>query len=106
MGEKAFSETGFQNWQKALEKFRAHEGSHVHREAKEKWIVRGQPTIEAQMSSHMAQLQLTRRKGLLYQLRAIMFLIRQGIAIQGHTESEGNIQQLLQMWITDLKMKL
>ena len=64
MGEKAFAETGFQNWRKAIDKFRAHEGSHFHREAKLKWMARGQPTIEAQLSSHLAQLQLTRRNGL------------------------------------------
>lgn len=35
------------------------------------------------------------------QLRAILFLTRQGIAIRGHTESEGNLQQLLKMWSCD-----
>ena len=54
MGEKAFTEIGFQNWQKALEKFRAHKGSHLHREAKLKCMARGQPIIEAQLSSHLA----------------------------------------------------
>ena len=95
MGENAFTETGFQNWQKALDKFRAHEGSHFHKEAKLKWMARGQPTIEAQLSSHLAQLQLTRRNGLLSQLRAIVY---QSIAVRGHTELEGNLQQLMLMW--------
>ena len=81
MGEKAFNETGFENWQKALEKFRAHKCSHFHREAKQKWMARGQPTIEAQLSSHLAQLQMTRRNGLLSQLRAVICLTRQGIAV-------------------------
>ena len=53
------------------------------------------------VSSQMAQLQMTRRQGLLTQLRAIVYLTRQGIAIRGHTESEGNLQQLLQMWSKD-----
>ncbi len=101
MGETAFTKTGFQNWRKAVDKFKAHEGSHVHREAKLKWMARGQPTIEVQISSQMAQLQMTRRQGLLTQLRAIVYLTRQGIAIRGHTESEGNLQQLLQMWSKD-----
>ena len=98
MEEKAFTETGFQNWRKAVDKFKAHECSHAHREAKMKWIARQQPTIEAQISSQMAQLQMTRRHGLVTQLRAIVFLTRQGIAIRGHTESEGNLHQLLQVW--------
>ena len=98
MGEKAFAETGFQNWRKAIDKFRAHEGSHFHREAKLKWMAREQPTIEAQLSSHLAQLQLIRRNGLLSQLRAIVYLTRQGIAVRGHTELDGNLYHLMQMW--------
>ena len=64
MGEKAFAETGFQNWQKAIDKFRALKGSHFHTEAKLKWMARRQPRIETQLSSHLARLQLTRRNGL------------------------------------------
>ena len=39
-GEKqtVFTETGFQNWKKAIEKFSAHEQSLIHREATEKWL--------------------------------------------------------------------
>ena len=81
-----------------MEKFKAHEGSHVHREAKLKWMARGKPTIDVQISSQMAQLQMSRRQGLLIQLRAIVFLTRQGLAIRGHLESEGNLQQLLLTW--------
>ena len=50
------------------------------------------------MSSYLADLQLARRKGLSCQLRALVFLIRQGNAVQGYAESGGNLQQLLQMW--------
>ena len=99
MGEKAF--TGFHNWRKAMEKFAAHDGSHVHREAKLKWISRRQTTTESHITSQMAQLQMTRRQGLLFQLGAIVFLTRQGIAIRGHTESEGNLHQLLCGWGKD-----
>ena len=57
MGEKAFTEAGFQNWKKALEKFKLHHGSHVHREALSKWMARGRPTIAAQLHSQLRQLQ-------------------------------------------------
>ena len=67
MGEKALTETGFHNWRKAVEKFKSHEGSHVHREAKIKWMARRKPSNEEQMSFQIAQLQLTRRQGLLTQ---------------------------------------
>ena len=32
-GENVFTPVGFQNWKKAIEKFKSHEGSHFHREA-------------------------------------------------------------------------
>lgn len=34
--QSAFIEVGFQNWKKGIEKFKAHEGSNVHREAVQK----------------------------------------------------------------------
>lgn len=73
----------------------------MHREAKLKWMSRKQPTIAAQMSSQVAQLQMKRRQGLLIQLRAIRFLTRQGIALRGHSESDGNLHQLLCAWSVD-----
>ena len=98
MGEKAFTETGFQNWKKALEKFKLHEGSHARREALSKWMARGRPTIAAQVHSQLRQLQHIRRQGLLTQLRAIQYLTRLGIVLRGHKESEGNLHQLLLLW--------
>ena len=38
MGESAFTEAGFHSWHKAISKFSTHDGSHVHREAKLKWM--------------------------------------------------------------------
>ena len=101
MGEKAFTETGFENWKKAVEKFSAHSGSQVHREANLKWMARGKPTIESQLASQLAKAQMIRRQGLMLQLRAMVFLARQGIPIRGHTESEGNLHQLMQAWSKD-----
>lgn len=49
MGEKAFTESGFQNWRKAVDKFKSHESSHVHREAQMKCATCGQPTIESRL---------------------------------------------------------
>ena len=97
-GEKTFTQNGFQKWRKAIEKFRAHECSHTHKEAIMKWNARYKPTIAAELSSQLLKLQRLRREGLLMQLRAILLLTRQGIAIRGHTESEGNLQQLFKMW--------
>ena len=97
-GEKTFTQNGFQKWRKAIEKFRAQECSHTHKEAIMKWNARYKPTIAAELSSQLLNLQRLIREGL---LMPILFLTRQGIAIRGHTESEGNLQQLLKMWSLD-----
>ncbi len=66
-----------------------------------KWSAINKPTIATELSSHLSKLQKLRREGLLMQLRAISYLTRQGIALRGHSESEGNLQQLLKTWSHD-----
>lgn len=95
MGEKAFTETGFQNWKKAIEKFGLHEASHAHREAMSKWVSRVNQPIAAQLNSQLQQSQKCRRQGLLAEIKAVMYLARQGIAFRNHNECEGNLYQLL-----------
>lgn len=65
-GEKAFTSLGFNNWKKALEKFKAHELSHAHKEAKLKWIAKGKETVATPLSSQLQQEQRMRRDGLLF----------------------------------------
>ena len=96
--DNVFSENGFQNWKKAIEKFKSHEGSLSHTEAKMKWIAQGRPTIGSQLSAQLKDQQQMRRAGLLKQMKGIQFLTRQGIALLGHKESEGNLKQLMLMW--------
>ena len=43
----------------------------------------------------------TTEMGFLKQLRAIQYLTREGIALQGHTNIEGNLQQLMLVWSHD-----
>ena len=109
-GQIVFTEKGFQNWKKAIEKFKIHERSLSYNETTTQWIVLGRPTVKSQLSSQTRDLQQTRRASLLCQLRGIRYLARQGIAIQGHTEFEGNLKQLLtwshetstlKVWIKD-----
>ena len=101
MGESTFTENGFRNWRKSVEKFKCHESSHVHREAQMKWAACGQATIESRLQSQLAPSQLTQRQGLLAQIKAIVFLCRQGIALRGNTEKEGNLLQLLRAMSKD-----
>ena len=63
-----------------------------------KWKIIQQPSIDVQFNSQMTTLRASRRQGLLNQLRALQYLLRQGIAIRGHTEVEGNLYQLLKVW--------
>ena len=67
-------------------------------EAKLKWDSSRRPSIVQQLSSEFAKQPESRRNGLLYQLAGIKFLARQGIALRGHVEKEGNLYQLLSVW--------
>ena len=71
MGEKALTQNGFQKWLKSKEMFKAHENSHMYKEAMMKWDAGGKPAIAAELSSQLPQLQYLRRGGLLMQLRVI-----------------------------------
>ena len=59
------------------------------------------PSINEQLSSQAAKVQAIRQAGLLKQLEAMKFLLRQGIALRGHSEKEGNLYQLLTAWSGD-----
>jgi len=58
------------------------------------------PSIQEQLSIQGDTVQENRRLGLVKQLEAMKFLLRQGIAFRGHLE-EGNLQQLLTTWSKD-----
>ena len=88
--QTAFTESGFKNWKKAVEKFNAHEGSCIHRETVQKWVVQQRPTVASQLNTQLQNLQANRRIGLLIQLEGLRFLSCQAIAIFGHTEKQGN----------------
>ena len=99
-GDEAFSLKGFDNYKKAVEKFRIHENSDSHMEARLKCKSLNNPSIREQLGTRGAKVQETRRLGLVKQLEAINFLLRQGIALRGHSE-EGNLRQLLTTWSKD-----
>ena len=100
-GDDAFTIKGFDNFKKAVEKFRIHENSDSHLEARIKFRSLSNPSVVEQISSEVAKVQAARRAGLLKQLEAMRFLLRQGIALRGHSEEEGNLHQLLTVWSGD-----
>ena len=54
-----------------------------------------------QLSSDAKRTQATRTSMLLKLLSSLRFLLRQGLAIRGHKESEGNLIQLLELQSAD-----
>ena len=101
--DAAFTTRGFENMKKATERFLSHDGSAPHNEAKMKWELIFRPTIVQQLSVESIKVQTQRRMGLLKQLGAMKFLLRQGLSLRGHNEHEGNLPQLLSTWreVTD-----
>ena len=53
------------------------------------------------ISSQLTNLQAPRRAGLLKQITSLHFLLRQGLAIRGHSEDEENLSQLLKLRTED-----
>ena len=91
-------QAGFDNIKKALEKFLTHDTSASHTEAIMIWSTVSRPTVAQQLSNESAKILADRRLGLLNQLSAMKFILRQGIALRGHSENEGNLPQLLSAW--------
>ena len=60
-----------------------------------KWELHKLPSVSEQLSSLVKRGQAVRRQGLLKLLHCLRYLVRQGLAIRGHTEVEGNLYQLL-----------
>ena len=70
----------------------------VRQKAKLAWIAHSTQNIDVHLSSQLQQLKLVRRQGLTAQQRGIRYLARQGIAIRGHDNTEGNLEQLMRTW--------
>ena len=88
-------QTGFNNWKRAKEKFQHRELSRLHVEATASYQCLSQPSLASQLSLQLKRDQHFYREMLLKQLSALKFLLQQGIAVRGHTESESNLIQLL-----------
>jgi hypothetical protein len=94
--EDAFITTGFRNWKKALQRFQEHAQSRSHQFAVERVAHHqaAQP-VECQLSTQRDAEQREARCCLKVIFTSIQYLARQGLALRGHTDSEGNFKQLL-----------
>ena len=95
--EPTFTITGFNNWRRALEKFKNHSASNAHAEAVMKWQMLQTSPINTQLQTQVQKSQRLRQQALVKHLYCLRYLLRQGIAIRGHVETEGNLYQLLTM---------
>lgn len=92
--EPAFINTGFKNWKKAIEKFKAHASSHTHCHAVSVTAQENHP-VDAQLSSALAKQQADNRHCLEKIVSSIKYLARQGLALRGHEDENSNLYQLL-----------
>ena len=96
-GDDAFVDTGFDNWKKAREKFTVHAQSDVHKEAVLKIELLDQDSVHALITNQAMAEQKVRQQMLLKQLSSLKYLLKQGLAIRGHEDLEGNLLQLLKI---------
>ena len=78
-----------------------HARSSMHKEAVMKMKLIKQPSVMARLNTQVEVDQKFHREMLLKQLSTLQFLLRQGLAIRGHEELEGNLQQLLLLLCED-----
>ncbi|XP_064462321.1 zinc finger MYM-type protein 1-like [Ornithodoros turicata] len=99
----AFVERGFENWKKALQRFRSHEKSALHREASTalRTASTGANVATALSESKLSQMKQS-RQALLAVLSSVRFLACQGLSLRGHDEDEGNLRQLLMLREADV----
>lgn len=95
-GDKAFSEKGFKTWKKAIEKFKMHEKSAAHSQAVLSHTQLQAP-IERQLSNIKLQQQKLALESLMTIIGSLKYLVRQGLAIRGHKNLEGNLMELLKV---------
>ena len=101
--------SGFHNkglWQleACQARFRNHESAHAHHESVLNCAAAAEKcSIAVQLQSQMQKVQNFRREMLFKQLSSMKFLLRQGLAIRGHHDEEGNFHQLLTCWSEDVK---
>lgn len=93
--ELTFISKGFKNWKKALEKFTEHDNSASHRFAREQLLLQAKPTVDAQISKHKNEQQISALKSLRIIFSSVRYLARQGLAFRGHETDGGNFMQLL-----------
>ena len=96
-GDDAFIIAGFDNWKKARERFNTHSLSDTHKEAVLKIELSKQESVHGLMNKQAMAEQKARQQMLLKQISSLKYLLRQGLALRGQDDLEGNLLQLLKL---------
>lgn len=100
--DSAFTSAGFSNWKHATETFQSHEQSLTHKEAVNKINAANKGiNVKSQIIDAHSQQMLLARTALLKIVTSMQYLTRQGLAIRGHVEDEGNFHRLLKLRCED-----
>ncbi len=81
-----------------MEKFHSHSHCDAHQEAILKCHMIQTTPVSNQLVSAAKKEQSERRDALVKQLYCLRYLLRQGLAIREHKESEGNLHRLMSMF--------
>jgi len=96
--EPSFVDTGFCNWHDVSRKLKKHDQSDSHRECMEKWAsMQKGASVFAQLSEQYSQEQANSRTALSTIITSLQFLAKQGLAVQGNENDDGNFKQLLHL---------
>lgn len=100
---KAFSQSGFSSWNKALERFKMHETSEIHRFCvlHKANLERG-INVQSMLSKSKLEDMKTARTALLKMISTLRFLMTGGLAIRGHEDQNSNYIRLLKLRAQDI----
>lgn len=103
--KSAFVTSGFSNWKKAIEKFKFHERSEIHRMSVEALnsVDKG-INVSAHLVSAKVNEMKENRSILLKLFSTIRYLAQQGIALRGHTDESSNFINLLKLRSEDIPL--
>lgn len=100
---KAFTEIGFSSWNKALERFKKHEMSEVHRFCVlHKANAERGVNVHSMLSKSKLEDMKTARTALMKMISTLRFLMTGGLAIRGHEDENSNYSRLLKLRSEDI----
>ena len=97
LGKAAFVTMGFGNWKKGIQRLNQHAFSNMHKESLLKIELLKIVPIDAQINAKVKKDQEDHGEMLLMVIESLKYLLRQGLAIRGHEEKDGNLMQLLSL---------